>query len=189
MADHNTRKLVTDRLKDAVLCLTTNHTELSLKMDSILDWLFTLSTSSPSPAPSPIPISHKPLIKLDVPCFDDHDPLGWIFKIYQFFDYHGTLDEECITISSFYVDDPVLSWYQRMYRKSFITSWPGLLQALESCFNPSFYDNPKGAFFKLSQHGTVNEYLTEFERLANRIVGLAPPFLLSCFVSGLSSEL
>lgn len=36
--------------------------------------------------------------------------------------------------------------------------------------------------------GTVNEYLTEFERLANRVVGLPPPFLLSCFISGLNPE-
>jgi len=35
----------------------------------------------------------------------------------------------------------------------------------------------------------VNEYLTEFERLANRVVGLPPPFLLSCFISGLNPEL
>lgn len=35
----------------------------------------------------------------------------------------------------------------------------------------------------------MNEYLTEFERLANCIVGLPPPFLLSCFISGLSLEI
>ena len=39
------------------------------------------------------------------------------------------------------------------------------------------------------QRGSVNDYLTEFERLANRVVGLPPPFLLSCFISGLNPEL
>lgn len=43
--------------------------------------------------------------------------------------------------------------------------------------------------FKLSQRGSVNDYLTDFERLANRIVGLQPQLLLSCFISGLSSEI
>lgn len=52
-----------------------------------------------------------------------------------------------------------------------------------------FYDNPKGALFKLTQRGTVNEYLTEIERLANRVVGLPPPFLLSCFISGLNPDI
>lgn len=43
--------------------------------------------------------------------------------------------------------------------------------------------------FKLQQTGTVSEYLTEFERLANRTMGLPPSCLLSCFVSGLIPEL
>jgi len=76
-----------------------------------------------------------------------------------------------------------------MFCNGFITSWSGLLQALESRLAPSFYEDPKGALFKLSQRGTVNEYLTEFERLANRVIGLPPPFMLSCFISGLSPEI
>lgn len=60
---------------------------------------------------------------------------------------------------------------------------------LESRFAPFFYDDPHGALFKLLQRGSINDYLTEFERLANRTVGLAPPFLLSCFISGLNPDL
>ncbi|MCI61296.1 hypothetical protein A2U01_0082553, partial [Trifolium medium] len=49
-------------------------------------------------------------------------------------------------------------------------------------------DDPKGAIFKLTQRGTVNDYLAEFETLANRIIGLPPSFLLSCFISGLAPD-
>ena len=66
-----------------------------------------------------------------------------------------------------------------MFSNGLITSWEGFLQALESRFTPTFYEDPKGALFKLTQHGTVNEYLTQFERLANRVVGLPPPPLSS----------
>lgn len=65
----------------------------------------------------------------------------------------------------------------------------GLLDCSGTRFAPSFYDDPRGALFKLTQRGTVAQYLAEFERLANRIVGLPPPFLLSCFISGLSPEI
>ena len=51
------------------------------------------------------------------------------------------------------------------------------------------YDDPRGALCKLTQTGTVNSYLAEFEALANRIVGLPTPFLLSCFISGLTPEI
>lgn len=75
-----------------------------------------------------------------------------------------------------------------MFRNGFITSWSSFLQALESRFAPFFYDDPKDALFKFSQKGTVNKYLTKFKRLANHVIGLPPPFLLSCFISGLSLE-
>lgn len=35
----------------------------------------------------------------------------------------------------------------------------------------------------------MNDYLTEFKRFANRIVSLAPPFLLNCFIFSLNLEL
>lgn len=71
----------------------------------------------------------------------------------------------------------------------FISSWPALLQALESHFAPTFYDDPQGALFKLQQRASMNEYLTEFECLANRTIGLSPTAYLSCFISGLYPEL
>ena len=87
------------------------------------------------------------------------------------------------------MDGPALSWYQWMYHNGLVTSWQSLLQALESHFAPLFYDDPRSALFKLSHTSSITEYLTEFERLANWIVGLPHPFLLSCFISGLTSDI
>nr|KYP31012.1 hypothetical protein KK1_049270 [Cajanus cajan] len=153
MAEHHTRKTTIDRLEEAITQLTlsqttlsTDHHALSTKVDTILDRLATLTTQPPS---TPPPFPHRPPIKLDVPRFDGHDSLGWIFKINQFFDYQGTPDAERITVASFYMDGPALSWYQWMFRNGYITSWPGLLQALESRFAPSYYDDASGLLFKL----------------------------------------
>lgn len=92
-------------------------------------------------------------------------------------------------MASFYLDGPVLSWFQWMFRNGFITSWPALLQAIEARFTPSFYDDQRGTLFKLVQQRLVIEYLSEFERLANCITGLSPLVLLSCFIFGLSPEI
>ncbi|MCI32753.1 retrotransposon-derived protein PEG10-like, partial [Trifolium medium] len=127
-------------------------------------------------------------MKLDVPRFNGDDALGWIFKISQFFEYHDTPESERLTVASFYMEGPALGWFQWMSRNGQLTSWSALLHALETRFAPSQYDDPKGALFKLTQKGTVNDYLTEFESLANRIVGLPSSFLLSCFISGLAPD-
>lgn len=82
-----------------------------------------------------------------------------------------------------------LAWFQWMTRNGQFASLPVYLQALQTCFAPSQYEDPTGALFKLTQCSTVNTYLSEFEDLANRIIGLPPPFLLNCFISGLASEI
>ena len=195
MADHATRKTTTDRLEEAITHLSScqstlsdKYTDLSDKVDTILDHLRLKDTSQHPSPPNPQFHQHNP-VKLDIPRFDGRDPLGWIFKISQLFEYQNTPEEERITVASFYLDGAALSWYQWMFRNGFITSWSGFLQALESRFAPTFYDDPKGALFKLTQRGNVNEYLTEFEPLANRVIGLPPLFLLSCFISGLTPEI
>lgn len=111
-----------------------------------------------------------------------------MFKINQFFEYHDTPETERLTIASFYMEGPALGWFQWMSKNALISSWTSFLHALEARFAPSEYDDPKGALFKLTQKGSVHDYLTEFETLANRIVGLAHCFLLGCFVSGLVPE-
>jgi len=128
-------------------------------------------------------------MKLDVPRFDGSDPSGWIFKINQFFEYHDTPAHERLTIALFYMEGRALAWFQWMTSNGQLTSWPVFLQALQTRFAPSQYKDPTGALFKLTQKSTVNAYLAEFEDLANHVVGLPAPFLLRCFISGLSLEI
>jgi len=188
MPEHYTRQVTTDKLEEAISRLNIGQTNLDNKIESIQTLLIAkfdslierfsaipvpTQSSSSSPVPPP-PLAHRHHMKLDVPRFDGHKALGWIFKISQFFDYQGIPDHERLTVASFYMDGPVLSWYQWMARNDFFHSWPTMLQALESRFAPSYYDDPQGALFKLQQTDTVSEYLTEFERLANRTLGLPP---------------
>lgn len=128
-------------------------------------------------------------MNLEVPCFDGTDTMSWIIKISQFFDYHGTPDDERLQVAFFYLDGLALSWFQWIFRSDQSPSWYGFLQALEMHFAPSFYDDPHDALLKLSQEDSIDAYLSEFQALANRIVGLPLPFLLSCFISSLSLDI
>lgn len=140
MAEHSTHRTTTDRLEEAIAALSERHSDLANKVEAMCECLSHLTTpSSPVTQPS---YPSRPSVKLDVPRFDGYDPLGWIFKISQFFEYQGTPEEERIMVASFYLDGPALSWFQWMFRNGFITSWPALLQAIEARFAPSFYDDP-----------------------------------------------
>lgn len=93
MADHATRKTTTDRLEDAIARLSNSqaslidkYNEFSGKVDSILDHL-RLRDANPSHSSPNAQFSQRNHVKLDIPRFDGRDPLGWIFKITQLFDY------------------------------------------------------------------------------------------------------
>ena len=66
-----------------------------------------------------------------------------------------------------------------------------------ACFHPGtpnllhvfLLRQPTGTLFKLQQTDTVAQYLSDFEDLANRIVGLTPQFLMSCFILGLTLDI
>lgn len=47
-------------------------------------------------------------MKLDIPHFNGTNPLGWIFKINQFFNYHMTPEDQRLRIASFYMEGEAL---------------------------------------------------------------------------------
>lgn len=77
-------------------------------------------------------------------------PYGGFSKFPSFFYYHNTPKDERIIVASFYMDDTSLAWYQWMYRNGQIQSCLRFLQAFETCFAPSAYNDPRGKLFKLS---------------------------------------
>nr|KYP73255.1 Transposon Ty3-G Gag-Pol polyprotein [Cajanus cajan] len=76
-----------------------------------------------------------------------------------------------------------------MHNNGLLTSWDAFLRALELRFAPSKFEDPIAALCKLSQTQLLQDYITEFESIANRISGYPASFYLSCFISGLKPHL
>ncbi|MCI02593.1 retrovirus-related pol polyprotein from transposon opus, partial [Trifolium medium] len=104
---------------------------------------------------SPIPAT---TMKPDIPRFNGSDAMGWIFKINQFFDYHRTPEDQRLRIASFYMEGDALAWFQWMHGNGQLLNWSLFLQALESRFAPSLYEDPKGALFKLCQTASEEKF-------------------------------
>lgn len=193
MADSSNTNGPLDRLEDALVRLTNQQLAMTQKIDEFLSRVSPI-LSSPSTSPPPFPPPHyvhasTHKMKLEIPRFNGTNPLGWIFKINQYFEYHGTPEYDRLTIAAFYMEDRALAWFQWRTSNDQFTSWPIFLQVLQARFAPSQYEGLTGSLFKLMQKGIVSQYLSEFEKLMNRVIGLPPSFLLSCFVSGLSPDI
>lgn len=142
-------------LEDVLAQLGDTMQAMTLKMDEFLTRIASV-TSSPTNQPPPVPhnsafipaTNHK--MKLEVPRFDGIEPFGWIFKINQYFAYHGTPDHDRLTITTFYMEGRALAWFQYMTSNAQFTSWQAFLQALQNRCAPSQYEDPTGVLFKLT---------------------------------------
>lgn len=87
------------------------------------------------------------------------------------------------------MEGKVLTWYYWLQELSPVTKWGDFLEALHTRFEPSAYEDPMGAFIKLRQTDSVEDYQTAFEILSNKISGVSEKFRISTFLSGLKDEL
>jgi len=131
MADGTRSKASSERLEDAIAKLTTSQLAMNSKIDYLLQRMSQLEANQQQPQSSPSSSAgHTPQtqtsfhrMKLDVPRFDGSNPIGWTFKITQFFEFHSMPDHKRLTIASFYMEGPALAWFQWMHRNAQLSSW------------------------------------------------------------------
>ena len=121
MAEGTRSKTNMECMEEAIAKLASNQLHVTTKLDELIQHITVLETNqqhSPTPSSSssnPHSPSTNPVLsrmKLEVPRFDGFDPLGWTFKISQFFEYHATPKPERLVIASFAMEGPALAWFQ-----------------------------------------------------------------------------
>ncbi|XP_042946164.1 uncharacterized protein LOC122279545 [Carya illinoinensis] len=128
-------------------------------------------------------------VRIDFPTFDGDDPQGWLYKVKQFFAFHNTLPHHRLRLVSFHMVGKALVWFQGLDESGLLTEWDDFVNALLICFGPSSYDDPVEQIIRLRQMGSVEEYKTAFELIANRLRHLDESDKLSCFISGLKDDI
>jgi hypothetical protein len=128
-------------------------------------------------------------ICLEFPRFDGSEATEWILQAHQFFDYYLTPEYQRVQLASFHMEGKALTWYQWLRDLEASGTWAEFIDALKVWFAFSAYDDLIGAFTKLKQTTTMEEYQSQFEVLSNRIAGLSEEFWVRNFLSGLKKEI
>ncbi|KAJ0079625.1 hypothetical protein Patl1_22875 [Pistacia atlantica] len=87
------------------------------------------------------------------------------------------------------MEGKALTWFQDLEASGGITSWDGFTQSLLTRFGLALLDDPMEALTRLRKTTIVEAYKLQFEVLSNRLKGLAEPYKLSCFLSGLREDI
>ncbi|KAF5480102.1 hypothetical protein F2P56_000872 [Juglans regia] len=128
-------------------------------------------------------------VRLEFPVFDGEDPHAWLYKVKQFFTFHNTLPEHRLRLVSFHMVGKALIWFQGLDESGLLGEWEEFVNALLIRFGPCSLEDPLEQLIRLRQEGTVEEYKSEFELIANRLRRLSKMDKLSCFVSGLKDDI
>lgn len=121
---------------------------------------------------------------MEVPKFDGTDPQGWIFRVEEFFDFHGTPDHMRLRIVAFHMEGRAASWFQWMKANNLLTTWMEFITSLKSHFGSSPFTDPQCMLSKLTQTTTVADFQSEFEALMNQVSGISEPLLISFLSPG-----
>ncbi|KAI3790593.1 hypothetical protein L2E82_03750 [Cichorium intybus] len=165
-------------LHDQMQTLIRISTATAAKLEQLVNFLVA-KESPPPPPPPPPPNNNRRLPKIHLPTFDGSNPLDWIFQAENYFTYYSVLPPQRLSLAVFYFTGDTLSWYKHMANFNLLGNWPEFTRALELRFGPSTYEN----------HQATSAYQTEFEKISNRVIGLSPPTLRNCFISGLRSDI
>jgi hypothetical protein len=87
------------------------------------------------------------------------------------------------------MEGKALSWFQALRSSNNLSTWSEFLIAIQVRFGRGSYDDPMETLSKLKQTGSLDNYKTQFEILANRVHRLIDPHKLSYFLGGLRDDI
>ncbi|KAI9192472.1 hypothetical protein LWI28_023343 [Acer negundo] len=100
------------------------------------------------------------------------DPMDWVYRAEQYFDYFSVPTEKKIKTISFHLDIEALQWFQWEDCTKTLSNWEDFTRAFCREFGPHRFEDFTESLFKLRQTGALKDYISEFRRLATGIKDL-----------------
>ena len=102
----------------------------------------TLRTKENLISSNALAITFPKSIKVDFLRFKGEEPIAWVYKANQYFNYYKTLDYEKLPMAYFHMDGEALVWFEYAEDIGLFVSWDAFVQALQVKFRSTVYDNP-----------------------------------------------
>lgn len=105
------------------------------------------------------------LKKIELPVFDGTRPYGWIFRVERYFRVGHYTEEQRMELISLSVEGRVLNWFEGDMAEQGFTGWTDFKERMLARFAVTLDDEPGKRLCSLTQTGTVQDYISEFEEL------------------------
>ena len=128
-------------------------------------------------------------LKLPFPKFSGEDPMGWVYRTGQYFEFKDIPTSQRVHLASFHLEGVALKWHRWVAKIRGLSSWEEFTKTLLQRFGPTDYEDPSEALTRLKQVSNVAHYQENFEQLSHKVDGLPEHYLVGCFVAGLRDDI
>lgn len=134
-----------------------------------------------------------PVPKWELHCFEGHEPKVWIRKCERYFNLYKTQDNHKVEAVTLYLNGLAEIWYHSLVLSRGVVNWMEFKKELINRFDDELIWDIVEEFNKLTQVGTVDEFLGKFEELKAQMLvrnpNLNESHFLSSFVGALKEEI
>lgn len=129
--------------------------------------------------------------KWELPIFEGHEPKVWIRKCERYFNLYRTPDNHKVEAAALYLNGLAKTWYHSLSKREII--WTQFKEELICRFGDTVMEDIVEEFNKLSQVGTIDEFLVKFEDMKAQML-IRNPLLdeshfISSFIGALKEEI
>lgn len=129
----------------------------------------------------------------ELPSFEDHEPKVWLRKCERYFYIYRTQDNQKVDAVALYLNGIAETSYHYLVLSRGVVNWVEFKEELISRFDDEVLDDIVEQFNRLSQTGSVDEFLGKFEDLKAQMLVRNPHLydahFLSSFVGALKEEI
>ncbi|VFQ64783.1 unnamed protein product [Cuscuta campestris] len=121
-----------------------------------------------------------PRPKLEAPRCDGSDPLRWLYKVKEYFEYYDTPPDDWLRCVTMMLDGPAADWFRWRKNNNLLDGWADFVTKFKLRFDPLHYVDYFGQLARTQQTGSVMDYSTAFEKiLPNHEISLLKPVTLA----------
>ncbi|KAJ9564989.1 hypothetical protein OSB04_000955 [Centaurea solstitialis] len=127
--------------------------------------------------------------KVELPMFGGEDPVGWITRAEMYFEVQNTPENIKVKLAKLSMDGATIHWFNLLNATEEDLTWVKFKRALIERYGGRKSDNPFEELKDLSQTGSVDEFIDEFEYISSQVNRLPEEQYLGYFLGGLRSDI
>lgn len=137
------------------------------------------------------PTARKPprTRKLELPVFNGENADSWIMRVEQYFEGDNYNEEEKLRALRMCFDGEALMWYRWEKTRCPFPDWNNLKQRVLEQYSVLKDATAGERLLKMSQEGTVREFIQQFISLATNTKGIPDPVLEMAFMNALKPKI